>query len=183
MLSRVILAAKDQGKVLLLPALRDLRLVLTQVPSVTLASTLRNGPRYYRKLGDQRAWKCICSSFPSLPRLPSPDGRLHVFAPQSSWAWPQDLEHLRFMPCHTSAMPSVTLLHRGCRRALDRILDRIGLALGEDLANEIAYDTAASMYASSLVASSTSSCSSPALHQDEFAVSYTHLTLPTTPYV
>jgi len=76
MLVRLVCEAQDQGRTLLLPQLRDLKLGVVQVPVASMRKVLRNAPAYYRRLGDHVPWKCVCSKFPGLPRLPSPDGKL-----------------------------------------------------------------------------------------------------------
>lgn len=150
MLTKLVLETRSEGHVMLIPALHDLKLAVTQVPIVTMASVLRNAPSYYKKLGDATPWKCICHRFPQLPRLPCQDGHMHIFAPQDSWPWPPDLESMRRMPSHTSAIPSVPLLTRKCRAALDAITSRLGVPLREPVAQSMAVETAMNMYTASL---------------------------------
>ena len=50
LLSDVVVHARGRGFGVLLPALRDLRLGIAQVPALTIRGVLRNAPKFYRQL-------------------------------------------------------------------------------------------------------------------------------------
>ena len=124
-LARMINSARGRGRVLLIPGIRKLRLLISERPAVTMKSALRNTPTFYTNVTSTQP--CICHLYPDLPRLPSPDGHSHVFAPQDAWPWPAELDFLRLLPCHTAVVPSRPFIQRSCRRLLDRVGSRLGM--------------------------------------------------------
>jgi len=87
-LQRIALEAQ---RAFLVPHLRDLEPCGIQVPVPTMGGVLCNAASFYCRLGDDVFWKYICSRFPGLPELLSPDGKLHVCAIQDTWDLPADL--------------------------------------------------------------------------------------------
>ena len=97
---------------------------------MTLKTLFRNAPTFYK--GVALVQPCLCHLHPELPRLPSPDGRAHIFAPQETWLWPADLEFLRLLPSHTVLEPSSHVLQRACRQALQHIVKRLSMHVADD---------------------------------------------------
>ena len=85
----------------------------------------RNAPAFYK--GVNLVQPCVCHLHPGLPRLQSPDGRAHIFAPQDTWPWPAELDHLRLLPSHTVLEPDRRALQRSCRIVLQNIGKRLSL--------------------------------------------------------
>ena len=143
-LQALIQEAAFRGLSLMLPPLRALRVRFCYTHAVTLRQLLRNAPSFYKRLSDSSPWACTCHLHPHLPRVHSPDGRLHVFAPQECWPWPLALEHCKHLPAHTALVPSQKRMSSLCLKLLQRITCKVGVQLPiaflEQMAHSMAQD-------------------------------------------
>ena len=80
----IVIALHNKRAAILLPARKKLRVSVTQAPVVTLAKQVRNAPAFHKLLGNGVPCEFVCSQFPNLPKYPSPDGLLHMRAPQGT---------------------------------------------------------------------------------------------------
>ncbi|CAK0879436.1 unnamed protein product, partial [Prorocentrum cordatum] len=145
---RLIQHARERGQTLLLPAIRDLKVMLAPVAVIALRAGLRNAPSFYRRFGDSGPWPCARHLHPDPPRYPSPDGECHIFAPQDTWPWPAHLSHLRTLPAHAALVPSQARYTAACRRLLWRLVAALRLDCSaaftdccvHDVVSSIAFD-------------------------------------------
>jgi len=144
MLLRVVAHARHLGQVVILPAFRDLRFTIAPKPASTIRSMLRNAPAFYRTVSAPQA--CMCHLHPHLPRLPSPDGRLHVYAPQDTWRWPPEVEYMRTLPAHTVVRPSKHALIRSCLACLRSISRQLGVRSDEAFLTNLADEIGVEMF-------------------------------------
>ena len=139
----------SKGQSILTPVLRDIKLSVSTTPTITLRGLPRNAPSFYRRLGEPSIWECTCDRHPHLPRVPSPDGSFHIFAPQDCWAWPLKLAHLRTLPAHTSLVPGKSRLSIAWQRIVQRIAAKLSYKCPDGFACQLGSEMADRLSASS----------------------------------
>ena len=144
LLSQIIAHARSRGLVLLIPTLRKLRLCVSERPAATIRSVLRTSSKFYRSVDAFQP--CLCDRYPDLPRLPSPDGRAHIFAPQDSWAWPPELEFMRTLPAHTAVAPSLDCLTVASQLLARKVVEQLGIPAGDDLIDEVSHPVSTALF-------------------------------------